>query len=310
MTSSTNSAEADVPQLSGSRAVVGATWSQPPKGGWRQRDQLAFSPTLLRYLVWPKFYDPNLLSSFFSLQKFADPFLILLTLIILLMLCGDIESNPGPTLGDGYTPNAASLLGFGDLTQDPFGGIDLDHEYAIEDSPEQIVEEDNTVAFAAAISVGVAQEAGEGADSDIQILETILWDEGRPTGNDGPIPEPVRRKATKKYTFSVFDTECATCEAQFGNFVLRRKHANSCKAPWEIYAQNPDFTKCEHCHAPIIRRNIARHYKSFHSPEALATTRVEYNKNWKLYMSYRRIPNVSQYMVVRHAMHIILTAPS
>ena len=134
LTSSTTSAEAEAPQLSGSRSAVGATWYQPPKGGWCQRDQLTFSSTLLRYLVWPKFSDPNLLSFFFSLLKFAAPFLIILTLIILLILCGDIESNPGPTLGDGYTPNASSLLGFGDLSDGPFCGIDIDCEHTIEDT--------------------------------------------------------------------------------------------------------------------------------------------------------------------------------
>ena len=36
--------------------------------------------------------------------------------------------------------------------------------------------------------------------------------------------------------------------------------------------------KCEHCHAPIARQNLARHNKSFHSPEALAATRAEYSK--------------------------------
>ena len=106
LTSSTTSAEADVPQLSGGRAVVGATWSQPPKGGWYQRDQLTFSSILLRYLVCPKFSDPNLLRWFYSLLKLDAPYLILLTIITRLMVCGDIESKPGPSLGNDQIPNA------------------------------------------------------------------------------------------------------------------------------------------------------------------------------------------------------------
>ena len=197
---------------------------------------------------------------------------------MLLMLCGDIESNPGPTLGNGNVPNAASLIGIDDLSEDLFDGIDLDYEYAIDDAPEQNTEEENAAAFAAAIAAGFPHEAEEGADSDIRVLETILGHEGNPSGNDGPRPEPVSRNATKKYTYTVLDTVCETCEAQFENFVLLRKHANSCKAPWAAYAHNPNYAKCGHCHAPIARQNLARHNKSFHSPEALAATRAEYSK--------------------------------
>ena len=103
--------------------------------GWYQRGQLTSPSTLLRYLVCPKFSDPDLLSSFFSLLKLAAPYLILLTLITLLMVCGDVERNPGPPLGNGYTPNASPLLGSTEFPDGQFGEIDLDHEYVIDDFP-------------------------------------------------------------------------------------------------------------------------------------------------------------------------------
>ena len=111
MTSSATPAEADAPHLSGSSALVEATRSQPPKGGWYQRGQSTFSSIILRYLVLPKFSDPKILNWFFSSLKLDATYPTLLSIITLLVICGEVESNHAPHLGNGEIPNASPYLG-------------------------------------------------------------------------------------------------------------------------------------------------------------------------------------------------------